>query len=574
MRSKLASHRRALACVFAFAFTATLGFLLMKNLNTIFAANLSKFDAGDIMSDGVMSDYTSMNEASIQSFLKSKNSCNDTRLHLVGNKTSSLDMSGTMNWHVSNGHFVCMADESFNGESAAHIIWQAAQDYKINPQVLIVLLQKEQGLVTDTLPRSGQYRAAAGFGCPDTAPCDAEYYGFKNQVRQAAKLFRTVLNGGWTNYPLGRNYIQYNPNAACGGSWVDIKNRATSALYRYTPYQPNAGALAAGWGTCNCGAYGNRNFYAYFTDWFGDTHRNFVSMSNPRYMRLVRNANRIYPYSLELYDTLEKGRVLKFTSKTTAIDGSTCLRTEHNTNNDIMACVRMRDLEDIPLDYEEIPASEQSMIIAKGAQKFHLRSLSIPATFTLPVERKFTKKVKLFDGKVYYITAFDDANSGAAYGIPEEYLSEGYRALNSTEEYKLTKTANRIDPITGNYYDTLGEGRELKFTSKISVNGEWYYRTEHNTTYGINAALPASVLEKLPSYEPLINPREFKLVKDANRINPITGSYYDTLAKGRVLKFTSKIFVNGEWYYRTEHNTTYGINAALPASVLVDASSV
>ena len=273
MINRLNHHYRILICAFVFAMTAVLSFLITKNLDTSSAASLANWDAGDIISDGVMSNYTSMSESQIQNFLKSKNACNDTRLYLVGNKTSSLDMSGTMNWHVENGHFVCMADESFDGESAAHIIWQASQDYKINPQVLIVLLQKEQGLVTDTLPRSGQYRAATGYGCPDTAPCDSEYYGFKNQVRKAASMFRSVLNGGWTNYPVGDNYIQYNPNAACGGSIVNVKNRATSSLYRYTPYQPNAGALAAGYGTCNCGAYGNRNFYLYFTDWFGSTHQ-------------------------------------------------------------------------------------------------------------------------------------------------------------------------------------------------------------------------------------------------------------------------------------------------------------
>jgi hypothetical protein len=53
-------------------------------------------------------------------------------------------------WHFENGHFICLSEERFGdgeaigkGETAAHIIWQAAQDYKINPQVIIVLLQKE-----------------------------------------------------------------------------------------------------------------------------------------------------------------------------------------------------------------------------------------------------------------------------------------------------------------------------------------------------------------------------------------------------------------------------------------------
>ncbi len=250
--------------VMIFAFT----FLLQKySEDEAGAANLAGFDAGYIISDFQMSNYNSMSEAQIQSFLKSKNSCDDTQTWRTGNNIDRLSETTPYSWHVSNGHYVCMADESFGGESAAHIIWQAAQDYRINPQVLIVLLQKEQGLVTDTLPNSVQYRSATGYGCPDTAACSSKYYGFKNQIRNAAALFRDVLDGGYTNYPLGNNYIKYNPNAACGGSIVNIKNLATSSLYRYTPYQPNAAVLSGGSDACS--AYGNRNFYSYFEDWFG-----------------------------------------------------------------------------------------------------------------------------------------------------------------------------------------------------------------------------------------------------------------------------------------------------------------
>ena len=238
------------------------------------AASLANFDPGYIISDYQMSNYNSMTEEEIQTFLINKGNCRDTRVYLA---TTYSNYS----YHIRDGHFVCMAEETFgdgvaygedapDGETAAHVIWQAAQDYQINPQVLIVLLQKEQGLITDSWPNSRQYRSATGYGCPDTAPCNAEYYGFKNQVRKAAAMFRTVLDGGWTNYPLGNNYIQYNPNAACGGSIVNVRSLATSALYRYTPYQPNEGALAAGYGTAYCGAYGNRNFYLYFMDWFDD----------------------------------------------------------------------------------------------------------------------------------------------------------------------------------------------------------------------------------------------------------------------------------------------------------------
>jgi len=236
------------------------------------AASLANFDPGYIISDYQMGNYNSMSEAEIQAFLTAKNPCSNRDY----NYYLQLSANNNYKWNFKDGHFVCLSEELFGdgevigqGETAARIIWQAAQDYKINPQVLIVLLQKETGLITDSIPNDGDYRKATGYGCPDTAPCSSQYYGFKNQVRKAAALFRAVLDGGWTNYPLGNNYVQYNPNASCGGSVVNIRNLATSALYRYTPYQPNAGALAVGYGTAACGAYGNRNFYLYFEDWFG-----------------------------------------------------------------------------------------------------------------------------------------------------------------------------------------------------------------------------------------------------------------------------------------------------------------
>ena len=260
------------------AFVAVFLFTLMFNVrqqdNTkVEAASLANFDPGYIISDYQMGRYNSMTEAEIQAFLTGKNSCNNKDAALYQSLSAN---NPTIKWHFENGHFVCLSEELFGdseiigeGETAAHIIWQAAQDYKINPQVLLVLLQKETGLITDKIPNNFDYRKATGYGCPDTAPCSEKYYGFKNQIRKAAALFSEVLNGGWTNYPLGNNYIQYNPSVACEGAVVNVKNLATSALYRYTPYQPNAGALAAGYGTAYCGAYGNRNFYLYFQDWFG-----------------------------------------------------------------------------------------------------------------------------------------------------------------------------------------------------------------------------------------------------------------------------------------------------------------
>ena len=126
--------------VFVFTFLMT----KYKDNNVADAANLREFDPGYIMSDYQMGNYNSMSEAEIWNFLKQKGNCNDTRTYLADQYTS-------YSYHIKDGHFVCLADETFgegtaygdgapNGASAAHIIWQAAQDYRINPQVLIVLL--------------------------------------------------------------------------------------------------------------------------------------------------------------------------------------------------------------------------------------------------------------------------------------------------------------------------------------------------------------------------------------------------------------------------------------------------
>jgi hypothetical protein len=154
------------------------------------------------------------------------------------------------------------------GETAAEIIYNAAQQYQINPEVILVTLQKEQGLVTDNWPWLNEYQYAMGYDCPDTSGCSTSYADFYQQVNGAAWQFRYYLNNpGAFNYWIGNNTIQYNPNPSCGSSTVDIQNAATAALYIYTPYQPDAAVLSGG--SDSCSTYGNYNFWEYFNSWFG-----------------------------------------------------------------------------------------------------------------------------------------------------------------------------------------------------------------------------------------------------------------------------------------------------------------
>ncbi|MGB4868185.1 MAG: VCBS repeat-containing protein [Candidatus Saccharimonas aalborgensis] len=241
--------------------------------------NAATFDPGIIIDDAVFTNYTSMNVANIQSFLNSKVPSCDTNGTQPASDFGRPDLTHAQyaalkGWQAPP--YTCLRDYTENGKSAAQVIYDVSQQYHINPQVFIVLLQKETGLVTDTWPLAWQYRTATGYGCPDSTPgvCDATYNGYTNQVSWAGRLYRSVLNQSptwYSPYVKGWNYIQWSPTASCGGSMVNVLNWSTAALYDYTPYQPNAAALAAGYGRGDsCSAYGNRNFFLYFTEWFGD----------------------------------------------------------------------------------------------------------------------------------------------------------------------------------------------------------------------------------------------------------------------------------------------------------------
>lgn len=230
------------------------------------AADGKDFQPGYIISDSRFYDSRTMSSSQIQSFLEQRvPTCRE-------GYTCLKDYWETTRSQPARAEG-CAAYAGTR-ERASQIIYKVATACGINPQALLVLLEKEQGLVTDSWPTSRQYRSATGYGCPDTADCDTTYYGFGNQVYHAAWQFRKYrAHPEIRAYQAGRyNTILWHPNSACGSSSVYIRNQATAGLYSYTPYRPNAAALANLYGTGDgCSSYGNRNFWRIFTDWFGST---------------------------------------------------------------------------------------------------------------------------------------------------------------------------------------------------------------------------------------------------------------------------------------------------------------
>lgn len=262
------------------------------------AADASGFDPGRIIDDEVFYNKDDMGGVGeIQAFLNAHTPSCDTwgvRPSGYGNLTNAQYAQQVKGW--PGPPYVCLNNYHENpttgetsyekggggfsgGQSAAQIIYDAAQKYNINPKVLLVMLRKESlNLFSDAWPLKMQYKYAMGYACPDSGPgytanCDNSKAGFYKQMHYAAWQLREYYNRmGSYNYAPGRwNTIQYSPDPACGTKRVYIQNYATASLYIYTPYTPNDAALRAYPGTAHCGAYGNRNFWFMFREWFGTT---------------------------------------------------------------------------------------------------------------------------------------------------------------------------------------------------------------------------------------------------------------------------------------------------------------
>lgn len=197
--------------------------LLAILLLPIANANASSFNNGNIISDYDMTNYRSMTQDAVQTFLERK--------------------SGTLKTLIT-------PDVNGVARKASEIIYLSAQEHKINPKFLLVMLQKEMSLVEDSTPRQSQYDWALGYGvCDDCSVNDPKLLllkGFGTQVDRGAGIQRWYLdraNNGW----LKKAGETYNID----GHQVTMENQATANLYNYTPH-----------------IHGNYNFWKIWNSWF------------------------------------------------------------------------------------------------------------------------------------------------------------------------------------------------------------------------------------------------------------------------------------------------------------------
>lgn len=233
---------------------------------------LGGFDPGNLISDDVMFDGEAMSAGAIDAFLAEHGAACET----VDQETAPCLKDLRRDTPQRAGTDYCAAIPARTGATAGRIISDVSSACDVNPQVTLVMLQKEQGLITTTAPTAKKLAEALGFRCPDFVGCDPAYAGFVNQVYSAGSRLQEYGDPAQGyRYQVGEELIQYSPYPFCGHARVDIANRATAALYNYTPFTPTQPTLDAGAGAVAddvCATYGNRNFYRNFSQWFAVPH--------------------------------------------------------------------------------------------------------------------------------------------------------------------------------------------------------------------------------------------------------------------------------------------------------------
>mgnify|MGYP000482797697 CR=1 FL=1 len=568
---------------------ATLSTGLLYISQPVGAIDAANFDSGRIIDDALFYDKGGMGGVSeVQSFLNAHTpSCDTwgTRPSGYGSLTNAQYAQQIKGWH--GPPYVCLnnyhentntGETSFEkgggyfpgGKSSAQIIYDAAQQYGINPKVLLVLLRKESlNLFSDSWPLKSQYKYAMGYACPDSGPnysaaCVGSKSGFYKQVTLAAWQLRYYYDHmGEYNYAPGRwNTIQYSPNPACGTKDVYIQNYATASLYIYTPYTPNNASLNAYPGTAPCGSYGNRNFWYFWQEWFGGTYAKFVKLDEPRWM-----ATKIDTRKVDIITGKETGEVIRAGTQVLLrtkifLPNGVFVRTDADTASGAYLAIPLTNFKEI--DYEAMEAPRW-MYIKSGLQK-QVPSSGVSEQQVLGAGYQLFFKSKIvINGRTFLRTEFDTEH-GFNKGIPLESLADPtYETLDEPRWMQTRSIVNQVTPQTGEIsgVSNISPGTQLMFTTKVYVNNEWYLRTREDTNVNAPRAIPMSSLMEIP-YVKLHSSSLLKVKSSIQKVRPATGIRTgEWLGAGTQLMFLSKVQVNGQWYFRTEYDTLFGLDKGI-----------
>src|SRR5882762_10473587 len=134
----------------------------LASLSLVFSgiASADSFNQNNIIDNATFDNASSMTASQIDYFLNTL----PTSCISPNSGFKSIDPTG---YNPSTGY-------QYGGfVTAGQVIYDAAQAYNINPQVILTTLQKEQSLVAGAPNycndgNNHKYAAAAGYGCPDS----------------------------------------------------------------------------------------------------------------------------------------------------------------------------------------------------------------------------------------------------------------------------------------------------------------------------------------------------------------------------------------------------------------------
>ena len=164
------------------------------------------FNRNLVMSDAMLTTSTAMDVRDVQAFFEDS-------------------PYGTRSW---------LASYSENGVTAAQLVVVSAQEYGINPLVLLSRMQGETSLVSKTeKPTQHTINRALGCGCPDGADCNPDYTGLQKQLDCSARTLRR-----WYDASVDRTgqWREGTPRSTLDGVRVVPSNDATASVYQYTPW--------------------------------------------------------------------------------------------------------------------------------------------------------------------------------------------------------------------------------------------------------------------------------------------------------------------------------------------------
>jgi hypothetical protein len=254
-----------------------LAYFLSITLLFVVGANSAQaavvFNPNRIISDAEMLDSDSMSLAEITAFLNSKGGY--ISKNKFPNYAGEMKTAAEIIYEAAN-NYNC-EEASLDPETPRSTQMQYCEATTINPKMLLVLLQKEQSLIEETSPRQSQLDWATGYGCPDGGGCNDRWKGFGKQVNSAGLQFYDYMeNPNHYGFRPGNTYNITNTGRP--DSTVTIENRATAALYNYTPHVYN----------------GNFNFFKlwmrYFTSVYPDN--TLMQVSGEPGVWLIQNGYR------------------------------------------------------------------------------------------------------------------------------------------------------------------------------------------------------------------------------------------------------------------------------------------